>query len=55
LNELGRDGWQCFHVQVNGSTTTFFMQRLAPSISRNIPMSDLLKVLPYLGIGQGEQ
>ncbi len=55
LNELGRDGWQCFHVQANGSTATFFMQRHPSSISRNIPMSDLLKVLPYLGLGNDNQ
>ena len=55
LNELGRDGWQCFHVQANGPMATFFMQRHPSSISRNIPMSDLLKVLPYLGLGKDNQ
>lgn len=52
LNELGRDGWQCFHVQERGAEITFFLQRHPPGISRNIPMSDLLKVLPYLGLNK---
>lgn len=52
LNDLGRDGWQCFHVQSTGDSTHLFFQRHPTSISRSIPMSDLLKVLPYLGLGQ---
>lgn len=55
LNELGRDGWQCFHVQANAPSMTFYLQRHPASLSRNIPLSDLLKVIPYLGLGQGEK
>ncbi len=55
LNELGRDGWQCFHVQSQEGSLRLFLQRHPSSISRNIPMSDLLKVLPYLGLGQGDR
>jgi hypothetical protein len=55
LNELGREGWQCFFVQPRGTSLTFFMQRHPPSVSHNIPMGDLLKILPYLGLGQRDQ
>ncbi len=55
LNELGRDGWQCFHVQAQSKSLQLFLQRHPSSISRSIPMSDLLKVLPYLGLGSGDR
>lgn len=55
LNKLGRDGWQCFHVQSQGPTLFLFLQRHPSSISRNIPMSDLLKVLPLLGLSSGDR
>jgi len=55
LNELGRDGWQCFHVESADASLTLFMQRRPASIVRNIPMTDLLKVIPYLGFGSGDK
>lgn len=53
LNALGRDGWQCFHVETGGASPLFYMQRRPPSITQNIPLSDLLKAIPYLGFGGG--
>ena len=55
LNELGRQGWQCFHVQPDGTALRLFFQRHPSSLSSNIPMSDLLKALPYLGLNQGDR
>lgn len=55
LNELGRDGWQCFHVHAQSGSLQLFLQRHPSSISRSISMSDLLKVLPYLGLGSGDR
>jgi hypothetical protein len=54
LNGLGRDGWECFHIESKGDVLMLFMQRHPTSITRNIPFGDLMKVLPYLGLGQGE-
>lgn len=44
LNELGRDRWECFEVK----DKTFFLKRPRKSYLRNVPMKDLIKLVPMM-------
>jgi hypothetical protein len=52
LNELGRERWECFSVQVSGKQTRFFFKRPVRSYVGSVPVSTLLNLLP--GIGDGD-
>ena len=44
LNELGKDRWDCFEA----NDETFFLKRPRKSYLRNIPMKDLIKLVPMM-------
>ena len=53
LNELGKERWECFHVvpPAAGQVTTFYFKRPAQSYLNNLPMKDLMHLLPLMGTG----
>lgn len=48
LNESGKIRWECFHVSDNASGMKFFMKRQKKSYLKNIPLKDLMKLVPLL-------
>ena len=46
LNELGTDRWECLWIQPLGSKTRFFLKRPHRSYLQQIPLNQLLKLLP---------
>lgn len=50
LNELGKQGWECFHVSVDGKTMMF--KRARESYLRRLPFKDLLRLAPLLNQGK---
>ncbi len=54
LNELGKDRWECFHVGADptGDRLTFYFKRPAKSYLNNLPMKDLMHLLPLMGTGR---
>ncbi len=48
LNKLGADRWECFWVDKQGSTATFYMKKPGRSYLRNIPARELFRLLPLL-------
>ncbi len=54
LNELGKSRWECFHaVEQNGDMILFF-KKGRRSILKNIPVKDLMKLIPLMGTDAGE-
>jgi len=53
LNDLGRERWECFHVVLDQKMqkTTFYLKRPAKSYLNNLPMKDLMHLLPLMGGG----
>ncbi len=49
MNELGQDRWDCFHVQERDGTTTFFFKKAKRSYMRNIPLKDMIRLVPFMG------
>ena len=52
LNELGKQRWECFHVMPLAGTQMYF-KRPARSYLKNIPLKDMLRLIPMLD-GSGE-
>lgn len=52
LNELGKERWECFQVAppLEGYVT-FYFKRPAKSYLTNLPMKDLMHLLPLMGTG----
>ena len=48
LNESGKARWECFHVSESPAGTRFYMKRQKRSYLKNIPLKDLLKLVPLL-------
>jgi hypothetical protein len=48
LNEVGKQRWDCFHVSEGAGNTKFFMKRHRKSYLKNIPLKDLLILVPFL-------
>jgi hypothetical protein len=46
LNRLGRERWECYWLRPEADGTTLFLKRPARSYLRQIPVSDLLRLLP---------
>ncbi len=44
LNQLGAQGWECFHVQ----SRTFYFKKPADSYLRHLPFNDFIKLIPLL-------
>lgn len=53
LNELGRERWECIQVVHSqaGGMVTFYFKRPAKSYLNNLPMKDLMHLLPLMGSG----
>lgn len=51
LNKMGAQRWDCFWVDKNGSTTTFYFKKPSRSYLRQIPARELMRLLPLLGGG----
>ena len=49
MNELGKNRWECFHVQERDGTTTFFFKKPKRSYMRNIPLKDMVRLVPFMG------
>jgi len=50
LNALGRERWECFQVtpQKKGSSHYYFFKRPKRSYLKNIPLKDVLKLVPLM-------
>ena len=44
LNRLGAQGWECFHVD----SRTFYFKKPADSYLRQLPLRDVMKLIPLL-------
>lgn len=54
LNEHGKLRWECFHVSDRPGGVTYFMKRQKKSYLKNMPLRDVLKLVPLLGTDGGE-
>jgi hypothetical protein len=54
LNNNGRLRWDCFHVSENLGKTQFYMKRQKKSYLKNIPLKDMLKLIPLLDTDGGQ-
>lgn len=54
LNELGAERWECIWVQYTGSKSMFLFKRSTRSYLRNVPLSQLMKLVPGSGDSAGE-
>ena len=52
LNHLGQLKWECFHVAERGSETVMFFKKERRSLLKNIPLSDMMKIVPFMGKGE---
>ena len=48
LNEAGTERWDCFHVSEGAGNTKFFLKRQKKSYLRNIPLKDLMILIPFM-------
>jgi len=46
LNELGAERWECIWIHTTANKTSFIFKRPAKSYLRNIPLSQLMKLVP---------
>ncbi len=54
LNELGELRWDCFHAVEQGSKTVLFFKKERRSILKNIPVKDMLRLVPLMNDGSTE-
>lgn len=48
LNEAGARRWECFSVSENKTGIKFFMKRQKKSYLKNVPLKDMMKLVPLL-------
>jgi len=48
LNELGKNGWECYHVSNSGPTERFYVKKRRESYLRHLPFKDFIKLVPLL-------
>jgi hypothetical protein len=53
LNELGQQRWECFHVTGEGEQMVFYLKKDRRSYLKNVPVKDLMKLIPLMG-GDGQ-
>ena len=53
LNQLGSEGWECFHVSENNQNQTMFFKKAKNSYLKKLPVRDMLRLIPLMG-GGGE-
>jgi len=46
LNELGAERWECIWIHTTANKTSFIFKRPTKSYLRNIPLSQLMKLVP---------
>ena len=46
LNELGSERWECIWIHTSGKKTSFIFKRPAKSYLRNIPLPQLMNLIP---------
>ena len=51
LNKMGQLKWDCFHVAEKGGDTILFFKKEKRSILKNIPVRDMMKLVPLMGNG----
>ena len=51
LNKMGQLKWDCFHVAEKGDETILFFKKEKRSILKNIPVRDMMKLVPLMGNG----
>ena len=51
LNELGRQGWECFNTEQHADGTRFFFKKPSFSYLRNLPFNDFIKLVPLMKYG----
>ena len=51
LNELGAERWECIWIEPVGSKRRFVLKRRAKGYLSQIPLSELIKLIPYPGDG----
>ena len=49
LNELGSERWECIWIHTSGKRTSFIFKRPTQGYLRNIPLSQLMKLIPVGG------
>ena len=49
LNKLGAERWECFWVDQQDETITFYLKKTGRSYLRHLPSKDLIRLLPMLG------
>lgn len=54
LNKLGAERWECFWVDKQGATTTFYLKKAGRSYLKQVPARELLRMLPFLMSDSGE-
>ena len=53
LNKLGSERWECFWVDRQEGSTTFYLKKPGRSYLRHLPSKELIRLLPLLGGGSG--
>ncbi len=53
LTELGKQRWECFHVMTLSGNTRMFFKRPAKSYLKNVPLKDMMRLIPLLDNGNG--
>lgn len=51
LNELGKLRWDCFHAVEKDGETVLFFKKERRSVLKNIPVKDMLRLVPLMGDG----
>jgi hypothetical protein len=51
LNELGAERWECIWIETVGRKTRFILKRPVKGYLGQIPLSELIKLIPYPGSG----
>ena len=51
LNELGAERWECIWIQATDGGPRFVFKRPAKSYLKNVPVSQLMKLVPVPGSG----
>jgi hypothetical protein len=53
LNENGKSRWDCFHITEGPGGSKFYMKRQKRSYLKNLPLKDVLKLVPLLNTDGG--
>ena len=53
LNEIGNQGWECFHVSESANSQMMFFKKAKASYLKRLPLKDLMLLIPIIGAGGG--